>query len=276
LWFLLLSIIWQAGQKLIPRLFAVREAELAAALRRARFERALLRLFDALLWIVGAAWLAQTWDLDLVNPAPGSIERLFVRPVLEAALTIAGAWILWTALSAIIDEKMPQAMGPGDEDERVTDQVSRVGTLLPLIRNVVLIGVAIVAIIVALSTLGLNVGPLLAGLGVVGIAVGFGAQTLVRDVISGILFLMEDAFRVGEYRCRLAQRYRRRDVVTLGSAASSKWPGSHDPIWPGSGGHQFQPRLVGCDIQSASSSYAANSPQRRAARRICSARRCAV
>lgn len=110
-----------------------------------------------------------------------------------------GAWILWTALSAVIDEKMPQAMGPGDEDERVTGQVSRVGTLLPLIRNVVLIGLAVVAIIVALSTLGLNVGPLLAGLGVVGIAVGFGAQTLVRDVISGIFFLMEDAFRVGEY-----------------------------------------------------------------------------
>ena len=62
-----------------------------------------------------------------------------------------------------------------------------------------MIGVAVVAIIAVLSTLGLNVGPLLAGLGVVGIAVGFGAQTLVRDVISGIFFLMEDAFRVGEY-----------------------------------------------------------------------------
>lgn len=85
-----LAIIWQAGQKLIPRLFAAREAELAAALRRAGFERALLRLFDALLWIVGAAWLAQTWGLDLVNPAPGSIERLFVRPVLEAALDDRG------------------------------------------------------------------------------------------------------------------------------------------------------------------------------------------
>jgi small-conductance mechanosensitive channel len=55
-----------------------------------------------------------------------------------------------------------------------------------------------VAIIVALTTLGLDIGPLLVGLGVVGIAIGFGAQGLVRDVISGIFFLMEDAFRVGE------------------------------------------------------------------------------
>ena len=52
---------------------------------------------------------------------------------------------------------------------------------------------------VALTTPGLDIGPLLAGLGVVGIAIGFGAQSLVRDVISGIFFLMEDAFRVGEY-----------------------------------------------------------------------------
>jgi len=61
------------------------------------------------------------------------------------------------------------------------------------------IGLAVVAVIVALATLGLDIGPLLAGLGVVGIAIGFGAQSLVRDVISGIFFLMEDAFRVGEY-----------------------------------------------------------------------------
>jgi small-conductance mechanosensitive channel len=151
------------------------------------------------LWIVGCAWLAQIWGLDLVDPAPGSIERLFLRPALEAAATIVGAWILWTALSAVIDERMPQARGPGEEDEPASGSITRAATLLPLIRNVVLIGVAVVAIIAALSTLGLNVGPLLAGLGVVGIAVGFGAQTLVRDVISGIFFLMEDAFRVGEY-----------------------------------------------------------------------------
>ena len=69
---------------------------------------------------------------------------------------------------------------------------------LPLLRNTLLIGLAVVAIIVALTTLGLDIGPLLVGLGVVGIAIGFGAQGLVRDVISGIFFLMEDAFRVGE------------------------------------------------------------------------------
>jgi small-conductance mechanosensitive channel len=70
---------------------------------------------------------------------------------------------------------------------------------LPLLRNLLLIGLAVVAVIAVLSTLGLNIGPLLAGLGVIGIAIGFGAQTLVRDIISGVFFLLEDAFRVGEY-----------------------------------------------------------------------------
>ena len=51
----------------------------------------------------------------------------------------------------------------------------------------------------ALAAMGLQIGPLLAGAGVVGIAVGFGAQTLVRDILSGVFFLLDDAFRVGEH-----------------------------------------------------------------------------
>jgi small-conductance mechanosensitive channel len=194
-----LAVLWQAGRNLIARLFAETDEGLGVTSRRTRFRRVLSHLFDALLWILGAAWLGEIWGLDLIHPAPGSIERLFVRPIFEAAATIVAAWLLWTALSAVIDERMPQATTPGGEDEAAGGQASRVGTLLPLFRNVALIVIAVIAIITALSTLGLNVGPLLAGLGVVGIAVGFGAQSLVKDVISGIFFLMEDAFRVGEY-----------------------------------------------------------------------------
>ena len=52
---------------------------------------------------------------------------------------------------------------------------------------------------IIVSSLGVNIGPLLAGAGVVGIAIGFGAKALVRDIVSGIFFLIDDAFRVGEY-----------------------------------------------------------------------------
>jgi len=81
----------------------------------------------------------------------------------------------------------------------VPGTVSRLETLLPLLRHSVLIVISVVGSIAALERLGFNIGPLLAGLSVIGIAVGFGAQNLVRDVISGVFFLMEDAFRVGEY-----------------------------------------------------------------------------
>ena len=193
-----LALVGQASHNLIARLFAGAETDIRLTLRRTRFRRALSALSDVFLWILGAAWLGETWGLDLVDPAPGSFERLFLRPALEAAATVVAAWILWTALSAVIDEKMPPPAAPGDEDE-ILGSASRLDTLLPLLRNTLLIGLAVVAVIVALATLGLDIGPLLAGLGVVGIAVGFGAQNLVRDIISGLFFLMEDAFRVGEY-----------------------------------------------------------------------------
>ena len=194
-----LAVLWQASQNLIARLFLDEAADVRLILRRERFRRALRRLSDAFFWILGAAWLGVTWGLDLVDSAPGSFERLFVRPALEAAAAVVIAWVLWIALSAIIDEKMPRGVAPGDEDEVIASSASRLGTLLPLVRNTVLIGLVVIAVIVALSTLGLDIGPLLAGLGVIGIAIGFGAQTLVRDVISSVFFLMEDAFRVGEY-----------------------------------------------------------------------------
>jgi len=194
-----LAVLWQVIQRLIETLFTRQEGDLRLIWRRERFRRALHHLSDALLLIVGAAWLAEVWGLDLVDPAPGSVARLFVRPAFEAAATFVAIWILWTALSAIIDEKMPQLAAPGEDDEGNLGSASRLGTMLPLVRNMALIGLAAIAVIAALSTLGVDIGPLLAGLGVVGLAIGFGAQTLVRDIISGLFFLMEDAFRVGEY-----------------------------------------------------------------------------
>ena len=69
--------------------------------------------------------------------------------------------------------------------------LSRLETLLPLLRKFVFVAMIVVVAMIVISSLGINIGPLLAGAGVVGIAVGFGAQTLVRDILS--------AFRIGEY-----------------------------------------------------------------------------
>jgi len=73
------------------------------------------------------------------------------------------------------------------------------GTLLVLLRKFVLAVMFILVSLIILSTLGVNIGPLIAGAGVFGLAIGFGAQTLVKDIISGVFFLMDDAFRVGDF-----------------------------------------------------------------------------
>jgi small-conductance mechanosensitive channel len=76
---------------------------------------------------------------------------------------------------------------------------SRIGTLLMLLRKFVLVVMFLMVSLIILSNLGVNIGPLIAGAGVLGLAIGFGAQTLVKDIISGIFFLIDDAFRVGDY-----------------------------------------------------------------------------
>jgi len=73
-------------------------------------------------------------------------------------------------------------------------------TLLPMVRKFVGTVLMVMVVMTILSSMGVNIGPLLAGAGVIGLAVGFGAQKLVSDVFSGFFYLLDDAFRVGEYR----------------------------------------------------------------------------
>ena len=72
-------------------------------------------------------------------------------------------------------------------------------TLLPLLRVVLMVALLLMVAMSILSSMGVNIAPILAGASVLGIAIGFGAQSLVKDVVSGIFFLIDDAFRVGEY-----------------------------------------------------------------------------
>jgi len=73
------------------------------------------------------------------------------------------------------------------------------GTLLVLLRKFVLAVMVVMVVLIILASLGVNIGPLIAGAGVIGLAIGFGAQTLVKDIIAGVFFLIDDAFRVGDF-----------------------------------------------------------------------------
>jgi small-conductance mechanosensitive channel len=87
---------------------------------------------------------------------------------------------------------------PGDEGGG-HGSASRLATLLPLVRNFVLLSIVGAVLVTVLMDLGVNIAPLFAGAGIAGIAIGFGAQTLIRDIFSGAFFLIDDAFRKGEY-----------------------------------------------------------------------------
>lgn len=154
----------------------------------------------ALIMVGGILVLAGTLGLD-----PGAIaarETVATRLLagtLEAAVILLVADFLWQLLKAWIDQKLAEANGESPAGSEEARRHARIRTLLPILRNVLMITVGAIAIMMALAALGVEIGPLIAGAGVVGVAIGFGSQTLVRDIMSGAFYLMDDAFRVGEY-----------------------------------------------------------------------------
>jgi len=151
--------------------------------------------------LISAAILARVWRIDMTAMSAMDTPMMRIaRGLLEALVILVIADLLWQVVRVMIDRRLADAASPIDDlDDDERRRRARLHTLLPVLRNFAFFIVLVMASLSALAAMGLQIGPLLAGAGVVGIAVGFGAQTLVRDIISGIFFLFDDAFRVGEY-----------------------------------------------------------------------------
>ena len=128
-----------------------------------------------------------------------------VRAIFNSFVILALALIFWRFASSFIQRKIEEAT-PEVTEEKDDDNefggggpTGRSHTLLPMLRKVIGSILVVMVILIVLSSLGVNITPLLAGAGVLGLAVGFGAQKLVSDVLSGFFFLLDDAFRIGEY-----------------------------------------------------------------------------
>ena len=134
------------------------------------------------------------WGIDL------SFVSIFTRGALEIVVALLLGFVAWEFIKARIDRKLKEEMPDSDEDmEEGGAGGSRTGTLLMLLRKFLLVVMLVMVSLIILSSIGVNIGPLIAGAGVIGLAIGFGAQTLVKDIISGIFFLIDDAFRVGDF-----------------------------------------------------------------------------
>jgi small-conductance mechanosensitive channel len=138
--------------------------------------------------------------LDLWGVDVALVGWVFTTHVLSIAVTLLLGFIIWEFVKARIDSRLRQEMPTAGEDLEEGGAVgSRTGTLLLLLRKFILAVLFVTVSLIILSSIGVNIGPLIAGAGVVGLAIGFGAQTLVRDIIAGVFFLIDDSFRIGDY-----------------------------------------------------------------------------
>ena len=185
---------------------AVAGEELAAAPEVDRRKHAILtyedlarRVAGILAFVVGLYALVVIW-----TPHATWSEDLPVERALDVMVILFIGYILFHFFRVWIDTKIAEETDDGAAEAELGDEggeagQSRLATLLPLFRGAILAVVVVTIALIALMEIGINVSPLFAGAGVVGLAVGFGSQTLVRDIFSGAFFLMDDAFRKGEY-----------------------------------------------------------------------------
>jgi len=149
--------------------------------------------------IFAAILLARAWGLDMQSmETRDPTITMVLRGLLNAVVILLAADFVWSIIKVLIERKLGGA--PETGEQLILDpQRARLRTLLPIIQNITFAVILVLAILTVLSSIGIQIGPLIAGAGVVGVAVGFGAQTVVKDVISGVFYLLDDAFRVGEY-----------------------------------------------------------------------------
>jgi len=173
-----------------------RESEMAQS-SILTFEDLATRVASMLAFVAGFYALLSVWNVGDVFENNTLISNSY-----DVIFILFVGYITYNFFKIWIDNKIAAEGGgveltPGDEGG--AGGASRLATLLPLFRNFLLVLIFVCVTLIALTEMGINVAPLFAGAGVVGLAIGFGAQTLVRDVFSGAFFLFDDAFRKGEY-----------------------------------------------------------------------------
>jgi len=115
---------------------------------------------------------------------------------LRIGVIAVGSILLIRFLRAVAD-RIPRLM-PAGQEFVITEREKRAHTVASLLRTVGTTLVVIVALMMAFREIGLDITPLIAGAGVAGLAIGFGAQSLIKDVVAGFFILLEDQFHVGD------------------------------------------------------------------------------
>ncbi|TDR51921.1 small conductance mechanosensitive channel [Halomonas ventosae] len=156
-----------------------------------------LRVIRTLILITVVLVVLNAWGaFDLAAWYASEAGRGLVGKVVSVSVILVMAVAVWLGLASLIEHKLNPETGGGVPSARAQ-------TLLALFRNALAIALITMTAMIVLAEIGINIGPLIAGAGVLGLAIGFGAQKLVQDIITGIFIQVENAMNTG-------------DVVTVG------------------------------------------------------------
>ncbi len=184
--------------KLVTRAFSISE-ELrgqfpALEARANRYLVIMHNVVRGLVTLLTLLGLAQAWGANTVAWMSSELGRQLISSSVSITAVLVGALILWELVSSSIERYLSQT----DADGNAVERSARARTLLPLLRNALMVVLVVFVTLIVLSELGVNIAPLLAGAGVVGVAIGFGSQKLVQDVITGAFILFEDTIAIGD------------------------------------------------------------------------------
>ncbi len=152
------------------------------------------RVVKAFAWIIGTFIILSAWGFDTAAWFASPIGKKVLSSAVSIMITLFIVIVAWEFVSNGVDRYLQGE----DAHGRCIERSARMRTLLPLVRYASHATLIIIASFIILSEFGLNITPLLAGAGIIGLAVGFGAQTLVKDFITGLFILLEDTISIGD------------------------------------------------------------------------------
>ena len=129
------------------------------------------------------------------------IEKINLSPEIIENLLKTGAILLGAFVVRIVAEFAVKAVVKKFEDKNSDEDTlleKRIYTLSSIIKNGLNIGIVVITVLTVMSQWGIDIAPLLAGAGIIGLAIGFGSQAIVRDVVTGFFILMENTYNIGD------------------------------------------------------------------------------
>jgi small-conductance mechanosensitive channel len=163
--------------------------------RATRYEAPVRLVVSAGIVVLAVILSLQLWGADAFRWfEPQHIGGRLVAAVVTLGIAALLAILVWEGVNTALDRRLARLSNAGS----VADS-ARLRSLLPLLRAALLCTIIAIIALTALSQIGIDITPLLAGAGIIGIAIGFGAQTLVRDIITGMFVLFENAIRIGDF-----------------------------------------------------------------------------